>query len=353
MIGDIATGLDPARDRPLVQPPAGIKAFGENYLMVTYDPQVDVGLWLHLGTWPEDFAMWEDVILLALPGEEGLLWARGYQRSLPELRPNGPNLRFECLEPFRHWRISFDGVCTRTPYETMLAGLVPDGQREKVVLQLDVTCVTPVWDAHESATSGRGGGSMAEQVWASEHYQQLLRVSGRVELRDGIYELRSSGVRDHSRGQRGHEGGMDRWGGHTLIHVLFPSGRGVGVQRMWTPLGDVTLDTAYVLIDGAIHFADVHQLPQLESVQLRGERMQLVLESDLGVHTLEGEMLKTVFTTPLGKGLSVGADTSAPYGVFGLGHARWTWDGEEAYGLTERSNRLEAAGVATAGRADR
>lgn len=181
---------------------------------------------------------------------------------------------------------------------------------------------------------------MTEQVWASEHYQQLLQVSGQVQLRGASYEVRTTGVRDHSRGQRGQEGGMDLWGGHTLIHVLFPSGRGVGVQQMWTPEGKVTLDTAYVLVDGSMHYADVHELPRLEAVALRGEQMQLVLESDLGEHRLEGEMLKTVYTTPLGKGLSVGADTAAPYGVFGLGHARWSWDGEEGFGLTERSNRL-------------
>ena len=208
------------------------------------------------------------------------------------------------------------------------------------MFEFDAECVTPVWDAHQSATSGRGGGSMEEQVRASEHYQQLLKITGRVELSNASYDLQTTGVRDHSRGQRGQTGGMDRWGGHTLIHVLFPSGRAVGVQRMWMPDGTVTLDTAYVLVDGAIHYADVENLPQLESVQLGGEKIHLALQSDLGEHHFEGEMLKTAFTTPIGKGLSVGADTTGPYGVFGFGHARWTWDDEEAYGLTERSNRL-------------
>lgn len=342
MTTDLGAGLDPALDRALSQPPASVEAYGENYLMVAYEPEADLGLWLHLGTWPEDFGLWEDISLLALPGDDGLLWARGYHRSAVELRPCGPNLRFACVDPFRHWRITFDGVCIRTPYQAMLHGLAPDGPREKVLFDLDIECVTPVWDAHQSVASGRGGGSMSEQVWASEHYQQLFRVSGQVQLRDRSYEVHTTGVRDHSRGQRGHEGGMDRWGGHTLIHVLFPSGRAVGVQQMWTPEGEVTLDTAYVLVDGSMHYADVHELPRLAAVALAGEQMQLELESDLGVHRLDGEMLKTMYTTPLGKGLSVGADVTAPYGVFGLGHARWNWDGEHGYGLTERSNRLGA-----------
>jgi hypothetical protein len=340
MTDETTAELDPARDRAMEQAPPGIEAFGENYLIVTYEPAADLGLWLHLGTWPEDFGIWEDLVLMALPGDGGLIWTRGYHRTAKELRPAGPNLRFECVEPFRHWRITFDGVCTRTPYADMLSGLVRDGRREKVAFEFDAECVTPVWDAHESATSGRGGGSMKEQVWASEHYQQLLKITGRVQLRDGTYELDTTGVRDHSRGQRGQEGGMDRWGGHTLIHVLFPSGRAVAIQRMWMPDGTVTLDTAYVLVDGKMHYADVHELPQLEAIQVGGEKMQLVLESDMGEHRLDGEMMKTTFTTPLGRGLSVGADVDGPYGVFGLGHARWTWGDEDGHGLTERSNRL-------------
>jgi hypothetical protein len=332
--------LDPARDRALAEPRPGVEAYGENYLMVSYEPTADMGLWLHLGTWPEDFGLWEDIVLMALPGDEGLIWTRGYHRTPRELRPAGPNLRFECIEPFRHWRISFDGVCTRTPYDEMLSGLVPEGPREKVAFELDARCVTPIWDAHDSATSGRGGGSMEDQVWASEHYQQLLKITGRVDLRGGSYEFDTTGVRDHSRGQRGQSGGMDRWGGHTLIHVLFGSGRAVGVQRMWMPDGTVTLDTAYVLVDGRIYHADVLELPQLDAVRLRGDKLRLVLQSDLGEHHFDGEMLHTTYTTPLGLGLSVGADVDGPYGVFGFGHARWSWEGEEAYGLTERSNRL-------------
>lgn len=335
----MASTLDGDRDRALAVAP-DVPYFSENYMLATYDPRADLGMWLHLGTWPQDFELWEDLALIALPGDEGLLWTRAYLRTPVERRPAGPNLRFECLEPFRRWRVTFDGVCVRTPYDEMLSGLARDRAHERVTFELDAECVTPIWDAHASATSGRGGGSMAEQVWASEHYQQLLRITGQVQLEDRTIDVDTTGVRDHSRGPRG--AGMERWGGHTLIHVLFPSGRAVAVQRMWSPDGDVTLDTAYVLVDGQIRYCDVLELPQLETIQLSGDKLRLVLRSEAGEHRFEGEMMKTTFSTPFG-GLCVGADTSGPIGVFGFGHARWTWEDEDGYGLTERSNRLPAS----------
>jgi len=47
--------------------------------------------------------------LVALPDDEGVLSMWAYHRTDPARRPAGANLRFECLEPFRRWHVTFAG----------------------------------------------------------------------------------------------------------------------------------------------------------------------------------------------------------------------------------------------------
>ena len=61
----------------------------ENLLFSPYDPQANLGLWLHLGTMPWDWSFWEDRALVALPGDEGALTMWAYHRTDPARRPHG------------------------------------------------------------------------------------------------------------------------------------------------------------------------------------------------------------------------------------------------------------------------
>jgi hypothetical protein len=330
---DFWTGLDPAREWALKQKP-DVPMYAENYMVSSYDPSADIGMWLHLGTWPEDFELWEDFFVINLPDD--MLWFTSWHRTAVADRPAGSALRFECIEPWRRWRYSYDGIVHRSPRSAMLDGRLRNGGMERLTFDLDAECVTPIWDAHASATSAHGSGSMKEQVWASEHYQQLFRLTGTMRIHGvGDVPIDTTGVRDHSRGQRG--GGMDKWGGHTLIHVLFPSGKAFALQMMWLPDGTVSLDTAYVLIDGEFQHASGKVVPRLDRLNLGGDEMRLVLESDIGLHELTGTVIRNSFLTPQRLGMAVGADADGPYGIMAMGHARWEWDGEVSYGLTERS----------------
>lgn len=326
---------DAAREVCLATAPPDLPMYAENFMLACYDAAADVGMWLHLGTWPEDFGIWEDLVLLSLPASEDVLCTTGYRRVPQQERPAGPQLSFTCVEPFRRWRVDYDGLATRSTRSALAAGLLEDGQRERVELHLDVECVTPVWDGASSTS----GGSMADQVWASDHYQQLLQVTGKLVTRGQTLQLSTTGVRDHSRGQRGHA--MNRWGGHTLVHLLFPSGRAVGVQRMYDVTGNPSFDMAYVLIDGVWSTAEVLHAPRVHRPAqgpLVGDE-PLVLEVRAGdrVHRLTGELLTAWHLTPHGLGMGIGTGAARPYGLFMPGHARWTWDGEISHGLTERS----------------
>lgn len=333
---DFSNGLDLNREGTVETPPSLFR-YAENFMFAMYDPQVDVAMWLHLGTCPDDFGIWEDQVLLALPGDEGLLWMCSYHRTPPEQRPGGGSFRARCLEPFQRWQLMFDGVGVVSPYEEMLSGRVRDGRRQLCKFKLDLQSVAPAWDNHVSAKGGDKRGTMAEQAWASEHYQQLYRARGQIKLGDRTIPFDTTGVRDHSRGQRGHA--PDKFGGHNLWSAAYDSGKAFGMQRMWLPDGTVTLNVAFVYIDGQFHQADVIDQPTfLDTVRLKGEPVSLVLRSPAGEHELKGETVKTLFATfDRPWGYPFGADLSWGYGIFAPGFARWTWDGETAYGLTERS----------------
>jgi hypothetical protein len=322
---------DPARERCLAEPPSGLHRFAENFMLAWYDGTAGVGAWLHLGTWPDDFTLWEDVMLLALPGGDDVLHTMGYRHTPVEERPAGPLLSFTCVRPFERWRVDFNGPATRSTRSELLNGLARDKARHVVDMHLDIECVTPVWDARSSASHG----SMSEQVWASDHYQQLLKVAGTITTGGVTYDIDTTGVRDHSRGQRGHA--MDQWGGHTLIHLLFPSGRAIGIQEMYDTKGDPNFDMGYVMeADGTWHAARTVSAPRVSSTDAP-RHVDLVVESDLGVHRLVGEVQCVWAVSPQGVHMSVGSDPGGPFGVFLPGHARWEWDGEVSYGLTERS----------------
>jgi hypothetical protein len=333
---DLSSGLDPEVDAALGSPPADVWRFAENFLVAAYDPAAGIALWTHLGTWPDDFGLWEDQVLCALPGDEGMLWSFGYHRTRDDLRPAGAALRFRCIEPFRRWNASFDGVAVRTPYDEARAGRVRDGVKERLRFDLDIECVAPVWDpsaAHRDA--------MAEQSWASQHYQQLLRAAGTVEVAGTEVPFDGSGVRDHSRGQRGHAN--EHFGGHDLFCAAVPGGGDAfGMMRIWDEKGTVNFDAGYVFVDGRMHVAEVLDAPRLPAdFRLRGDEVGVTLRSDLGTHEMRGTIEASTVTTVLPLGAAFGADASAGDLVFAQGFARWEWDGNVAHGLTERSDRFQ------------
>jgi hypothetical protein len=296
-------------------------------------------MWLHLGTCPDDSGIWEDQVLIALPGDQGLLWMYSYHRTPPQLRPAGGSFSFQIIEPFRRGRLHFDGVGVRSPYAEMLTGRVRDGRKELFAFDIEIEAVAPVWDNHASSAdkSGKDRGDMKAQVWASEHYQQLYRARGTLKLEGKTLDIDTTGVRDHSRGQRGHA--SNKFGGHNLWTAAFPSGNAFGMQRMWLPDGTRTLNVAFVYIDGEFHHADVLDQPAyLNALTLKDDELSLVLGSPLGEHHLRGRTLKTILASlnhPWG--YSFGADPNPERGIFAPSFSRWEWNGEVSYGLTERS----------------
>jgi hypothetical protein len=211
-----------------------------------------------------------------------------------------------------------------------------------VVIELDVECVTPVWDAHASAHSGAGKGEMTDQGWAKEHYEQLYRARGTVRVEERAFEVAATGWRDHSRGPRGGGTGQP-WGGHVIAGCLFPSDRAFVFSSYWRPDGVITLEGGCVIdADGTFHDAEVIDPPRLTGLQLSGEAIPIRLRWSGGEADLVMRTQASIWTS-MQKRLAVGKDLEGRGLMYVLNFGPCEWDGETGYVYIERSDPLNEA----------
>ena len=337
---DLSSGLAAEREDVVSTVPSE-PFWTENLLFALYDPDTDLGFWLHLGTVPNDWTLWEERVLVMLPGDQGLLTMWSFHRTAQERRPAASNLEFRCLEPWRRWHLGFDGFAVHTSNEEMAAGSSPPGERHRLVIDIEAIGATQVWDAETAASNAKGSGSMASQGWAKEHYEQMFRATGTVQVGEHVHAFHGTGWRDHSRGPRG-GGTGDPWGGHLIMGGLFPSGRAFILSRYWTPDGRVTLEGACVVDgDGQFHYAQVETAPRLENFQLAGEILPVGLTWDGGDLDLACTTDRSLWT-PMRKKYTAAVDMSGPALNYALNFSRCNWEGEEAYVYSERSDMLNA-----------
>jgi hypothetical protein len=336
--GDLSSGLPVEKER-VVNAPPDVALWSENLLFAFYDPVNDLGFWLHLGTYPRDWTLWEDRVLIFLPGEQGVLGWWGYHQTPEELRPAGANLSFRCVEPFRKWHLSYVGVLSHQTDAEMRAGWMRDERRQRVALEIDVECRTPVWDAHTSATARTGHGGMQSQEWASEHYEQLYVATGTVSLPTGTVDFHGTGWRDHSRGPRD-MAMVNNWGGHIIAGALYPeSGRAWGLSRYYDKRGMITLEGGFVVDDGVFEHAEVLDAPRLRHLQLSDEAMPIHLRWSGGELQLEVRSVRSMWLTMF-RSLLPGVDLAGEGTIYALNFAECRWDDETAHVYMERSDML-------------
>lgn len=335
---DMSSGLPEERDYMAPTCP-DIPKWSENFLFALYDPVADIAVWLHLGTVPDKWTMWEDRVLVMLPGEEGALSMRGYHHTAPERRPAGPGLEFRQIVPWRRWRVSFDGFGLHTPVAEMLEGTARDGPGKPFAVDLDVEMLTSAWDARTAAAKDSGAGDMDSHDWANDHYEQLLHATGTVTPPSGVtVPFNGYGWRDHSRGARDHKMMLD-WGGHVIVGCPYPSGKGWGFSRYYATDGRITLEGGYVYVDGRFEHARVLTAPRLTELRYGDEVLPVALEWSGGILDVELHCDRALWTS-MQRSLAVGKDLDGVGLMYVLNHGRCEWDGETGYFYIERSDRL-------------
>jgi hypothetical protein len=250
--------------------------------------------------------------------------------GLPTRFGVGP-MAFE-FEPFKRYRTTFKGTALDTTFDALLKGAPGD---RRVDLEYEVECEPAVPPWVQGTMSGDAKDRMATGIEAEfmggVRLEQLVRAKGRVKVggqehsfTGGALRVRRTGVRRFS----------DFWG-HCWQSALFPSGRGFGYIAYPPKDGVESYNEGFLYLgDGELIPARVVEAPWLTRFDFKGQDLSMVFESRLGRTRIEGELaLAAPSVSP------AGAPIAFPPLMQSIG--RFTWDGETAYGMTERSSLRE------------
>jgi hypothetical protein len=202
----------------------------------------------------------------------------------------------------------------------------------EVELEVDIRSAAPPWEigslredqARILATQEEG------DLMGGPRFEQLFWATGSLRVGDVVHQLDGGGLRIRRTGIRR----MATFRGHVWQSAIFPSGRGFG--HCTYPLrtdGKATLDDGFLFEgDGKLIPARVVDAPWLRKLQPKGQDVSLVLDTDQGTTRIEGETVVSAFHIIPGSG-----------GGFNLQQAiaRYTWDGESANGMLERSSATD------------
>jgi hypothetical protein len=243
----------------------------------------------------------------------------------------GP-LSFELVEPFVHWRMRLRGAAVATTAEAQITGNRPSAA-ERVPVELDVDLRSAAPPFENGSLRADAARVLAEQeegiLMGGPRFEQLFRAQGTFTVDGKRHALNGGGLRIRRSGIRR----IARFWGHAWQSAVFPSGKAFG-HLVYPPRADgkPTYNEGYVFDgDGALVPARVVEAPWLRRMQPRGEDVSVVLETERGKVRIHGETLLSAFHA-----IPVTADSQFP--ILHQCIARYTWDGESANGMLERSS---------------
>lgn len=228
-------------------------------------------------------------------------------------------------KPFDVVEVRYRGTALDTTAEA-LARHDLDAPRIELEVDVELRCAAPPWvpgtlnaDAVEVFHEGFAG------AFISPRYEQLCTARGRVRAGGEEWTFTGTGLRIHRQGRRD-VGGF--WG-HCWPSALFPSGRGFGGLAFPERPGEPTYNEAYVFDGERMIPAVLVDAPWLRRLQPNGESVPITLRTRDGDVRIEGETIVSACMAPGVHGEFAPALQQA--GV------RYRWDGEETYGMLERS----------------
>jgi hypothetical protein len=245
----------------------------------------------------------------------------------------GP-LSFELIEPFRHWRMRLEGPALESTAENQIAGARPDQQPGvPVEIEIDIRSAVPPWE--NGALLADAKHVLEEQdegaLMGGPRFEQLSRATGMVRIAGREHRIDGGALRIRRQGIRR----LGTFRGHAWQSALFPSGRAFGyIAYPARDDGLPTYNEGYLFDgDGDLVPAWVVDAPWLRRLQPDGEDVSVVLETAGGTTRIQGTSVLSNFSVMGG----IGANPDFP--VLQQGIVRYTWDGETANGMMERSTR--------------
>lgn len=270
--------------------------------------------------------------------------------SLPAEGPDGRptvlgagGLAFRCVDPFDTWTMTYAGKAVQTSAADLVAG-ESDGPLVDVAFHVEAKMAVPPWiqGALQRDAADRIQNSVEGDLMGGPRYEQLFRARGSVTIDGDSQDFTGSGLRIRRQGVRK----LGSFWGHAWQSAVFPSGKAFGYIA-YPPRddGQPTFNEGYIFTgDGDLIPARAVRAPWLTKLQALGEDVSVVLETADGTVHIEGE---TVYSTHdihhNDNTFSVREMKKENPNFPALQQAgvRYRWDGEETFGMLERSNPIE------------
>ena len=227
----------------------------------------------------------------------------------------------------------FDGLVHEWTCAEQIEGGSPQGEPStRVRIDVDLHSAVPPWTNGGLLPEARR--VMAEQdegaLIGGPRFEQLARARGTVAVGDVEHRIDGGALRIRRQGVRR----LGTFRGHAWQSALFGSGRAFG-YLVFPPRDDglPTYNEGFVFEgDGELIPARVVEAPWLKRLRPRGSDVSVVMETAAGTTTIEAETVMSTFMVMGG----VGPGTEG-YPVLEQAVTRFSWNGEVANGMLERS----------------
>jgi len=271
---------------------------------------------------------------------EGVAHSPLDERGRPTRMGAGP-ISFRCVEPFARWTMSFEGDALYTSIEDQVRGVIPDGPRVDVEIQVEMTMVVPPWiqgQMGEEARARLENGRTEALLMGGERYEQLFTATGMLRVGMETTKFNGRGLRIHRQGVRD----ITEFRGHCWQSAVFPSGKAFGyIGFPDHDSGEQAYREGYVFDGERMYPAVIVEAPWMHSFEPFGAKVPLVLQSALGEHRIDGVTVSTTAVAPANFGADVVTKNAGGHLAVAVflqqGTARYTWDGESTHGMVERS----------------
>ncbi len=248
-------------------------------------------------------------------------------------------LRFDCIEPFRFWRMTYRDDPFETTIAKQIRGERPSAKRH-VEIDIEAEMIVPPWIQGTMSEDARKKMAAGDEAlfMGGERYEQLFRCKGSFRVQ-GEPERRftGTGLRIHRVGVRE----MNEFRGHCWQSAVFPSGKAFGYIA-FPPYADGKPGYAegFVFDGKKMMPAKLLEAPWMTKFVPHGGAADIEFETEKGRIRIAGlthDSTYAVKGTPLfGNWRVDGLVNGVPF-PFHQGGARYEWDGEKTYGMIERS----------------
>ena len=245
----------------------------------------------------------------------------------PTILGAGP-ISFQCLEPFFKWRLTYDGTAADGTVEQQIAGTLDANKHTPVKYDIELNMVTPAWvqDLTPEAVAKMSAADAIEagNMGIGWRYEHLFRAVGTFEIDGKKRDFTGTGVHVKRQSVRP----MGGFRGHCWQSAVFPDGCAFGYIA-YPPREDGTAyNDGYIFQDGKMYPAKAVKIPWLRRIMGEGDDVSVELESELGITKISAVSAFNTFR--IGNPDLLGLNLNQ-------GGALFTWDGQSAYGMMERS----------------